>query len=696
MPNYNLNTDRILSLTNRKGLNFSLPREGSGNTTGEFILLCQNCQLEFNFTSIKSCSFSNNGNFLILTPTNTSDLNNNYILWNGYTEQTGQQMEKWNLKEIMIGGPLKDRLSDSIPVARSIQIYMNFFNSTNPNLLITISVICQANLVGASAITNAYALLNKLAPLIPLKDETKQLGGLSNFNLGNLLPQNKSYFVTLMIANRLQFIIMTNVLDIPPDFLTNFISRVMGSQGRYESLVNNYQNNIPNNPPGTIIYFNQNIPVFGSDQAIRCNSNCQQVPANIATPGIGSTSSATAPGAPPPGERPPPTVPGQVSEEVCETVEVEPGAASTTEGKSALKEVTPAADNTILNSVIVTLIIFSMILLVWWITRYFLRYGGGGTNIQRFLSAFGKQNWLVILFWILGVATIVICFILASAFFVENNKKTDENSKQINVLIPVIVGVVVYIISFGVVIYKMPNVEGETSWFNGMKDLGFGTIPSPFSGLTGTPTSPGGPGLPRTTGLSGISGIFGGPAVSSTPALTIPSLQSNQLKLASNFQKLAEQVAQNPNYLKTPEAQNKYKRILKTYSSLSASQQKNIQKEIGPVLSDPFAQNIKALTKKPGVTGPSGQVLGPGISPQEAARILGDSYNKFVKLSTIKPEVKKAIQKLYEADKSYALSKGIPVNANLEKAVTTLPDSGPITPEQLNLLLKIATKNYLK
>jgi hypothetical protein len=172
-------------------------------------------------------------------------------------------------------------------------------------------------------------------------------------------------------------------------------------------------------------------------------------------------------------------------------------------------------------------------------------------------------------------------------------------------------------------------------------------------------------------------------------------LQSNQLKLASNFQKLAEQVAQNPNYLKTPEAQKEYKSMLNMYSSLSAPQQEKIKQEIGPVLSGPFAQNIKSLTKT-GVTGPSGQVLGPGISPQEAARILGDSYNKFVKLSTIKPEVKKAIQKLYEADKSYALSKGIPVNANLEKAVTTLPDSGPITPEQLNLLLKIATKNYLK
>jgi hypothetical protein len=325
MANFTLETNRNTAIQNIPRITFQLPQSTSGAnpSTTIPILFCQiGCQLDFEFKDISSAKLTNDGSYFIITPTDNS---NNYINWNG-SGASGQNMIRFDLKEILFSAPAKD-VVNSITYNRSIQFYMNFVNTTYPNIMIVISIIGQANNVG-NALTDGFVLMNSLTPQIPLKNDTKNITNLKNVNLGKLLPTNKSFFSTLIDTNSIQYISMTRIIDIPQTFLDTLISRVLNGPDDYASKVNKYTQQIPSNPPGTIIFYTENIKPINSDEAIVCNANCDKVVGNasLLQPEFGtSTTITTVRGASNTRSRTISQTPTKVLEEECEEEFIYPG-----------------------------------------------------------------------------------------------------------------------------------------------------------------------------------------------------------------------------------------------------------------------------------------------------------------------------------------------------------------------------------
>jgi len=292
MSNFTLETNRNTAIQNIPRITFQAPQTTTGinRSTTSPIFFCQiGCQLDFQFTNINSATLKNDGTYFTIIP---ADNSNNYINWNG-SGASGQNMIRFDLKEIKFSAPARD-VVNSITYNRSIQFYYTFVNTTYPNIMIVITIIGQANNVG-NALTDGFILLRSLTNQIPLRNETKIVSNLSNVNLGKLLPSNKSFFSTLIATNSIQYISMTRIIDIPQVFLDNLISRIYGDINAYETRVNEYTRQIPSNPPGTIIFYTENIKPINSDQSIVCNANCDQVvgDSSLLIPEFGTTTTQT-------------------------------------------------------------------------------------------------------------------------------------------------------------------------------------------------------------------------------------------------------------------------------------------------------------------------------------------------------------------------------------------------------------------
>ena len=437
MANFNLETNRNTSITKIPRLTFQLPQSTSGSTpsTTSPILFCQvGCNLEFNFTNITSATLKNDRTYFTIIPPDNS---NNYINWNG-TGKSGQNMIRFDLKEIKFSAPAKD-IVGSITYNKSIQFYFTFVNTDYPNIMIVISVIGQANNVG-SAQSDGFILLNELAPQIPTANETKTLSNLKNINLGNLLPSNKSFFTTLIDA----YISMTKIIDIPDSFLNNIISRVVGSQQAYDSKVNQNTQQIPTNPVGTIIYYTENIKSIGSDEAYVCNSNCDRVVGNasLLQPTFGTSSTIRSQTGPTNPLINGGKITGKLPQEECEEEYVFPGTRTNVRIKSAIPSTsidTSKEKNLnysyFLNQIIAPILFSFIIIFCSYIIIVLLERA---TNLTGIMSFFTREFWQVrniglIIFGLIGIFSIVIFSSIGTDMFrkkYNNNDNLEKTEKQ--------------------------------------------------------------------------------------------------------------------------------------------------------------------------------------------------------------------------------------------------------------------------
>lgn len=434
MANFTLETNRNTAIQNIPRLTFQLPQSTSGTnpSTTSPIYFCQiGCQLDFQFTNISSAKLQNNGTFFTITPTDNS---NNYINWNG-SGASGQNMIRFDLKEIKFSAPAKD-VVNSITYNRSIQIYFTFVNTTYPNIMIVITIIGQANNVG-NALTDGFVLMNSLTPQIPLKREIKNISDLKNVNLGKLLPTNKSFFSTLIDTNSIQYISMTRIIDIPQIFLDTLISRVLNGPDDYQSKVNKYTQQIPSNPPGTIIFYTENIKPINSDEAIVCNANCDQVVGNasLLTPEFGK--STTAAGTRAISSKTITKKPANVPAEECEEeylfpgsttkVNVKCGGSSTSADTSNEKnltneEISKSTTQGILIGLFIVLIIAGTILIFLFLTK------AANVNWREIFSPQlwtnpGNIPWIIVTF--IGFLAIFSC--TTAALFKINEETSDKD-----------------------------------------------------------------------------------------------------------------------------------------------------------------------------------------------------------------------------------------------------------------------------
>jgi hypothetical protein len=442
MANFTLETTRNTAFTNIPRLTFQKPQSTTGATpsTIDPILFCQTgCDLEFKFKNIINAKLKNDGAYFTITPPDNSD---NYINWSG-SGKAGFDMIRFDLKEIKIAAPARDVVG-SINYSKSIQIYFSFVNSdeNKRDIMIVISIIGQANNVG-NAQTEGFILLNELTNQIPMRNEIRAVTNLKNVNLGNLLPSNKSFFNTLIDTQKIYYISMARIIDIPENFLNNMISRVVGGQQAYQSKVNQNTQQIPSNPPGTFIFYSENIKTIGSDQAYVCNANCDRVvgDASLLQPTFGSSTDSKIPGT---STRTASGAPGEPTKEVpCKEESVYPGtrtpvkvkpdstpATSTDKStdKSNQKELTkPEVGN------IVVIVAFVGMILV--LTGFILAAMAVASGITSFMGFFSRELWNVpnipfILAGLIGAISVITGVSITIVMIEQENSKSTENEKE--------------------------------------------------------------------------------------------------------------------------------------------------------------------------------------------------------------------------------------------------------------------------
>jgi NADH:ubiquinone oxidoreductase subunit 6 (subunit J) len=483
MANFNLETNRNTAITKIPRLTFQLPQSPSGATVSTTIpiFFCQiGCQLEFEFKNITTAQLKNDREYFTITPTGES---NNYINWNG-SGASGQDMIRFDLKEIKFSAPARDVVG-SITYNKSIQFFFTFVNSTYPNIMIVITVIGKTNNVG-SAQTDGFVLLNELAKQIPIPNEVKTVSNLSNVNLGFLLPSNKSFFSTLISENTIQYISMTKIIDIPDKFLESIISRVLGSPDKYQTIVNNYAQNTPLNPIGTIIFFTENIKPISSDQAYVCNANCDRVvgDASMLQPTFGQSTTTKTPTS---GSTP--TVSGALGgkplQEECEEEYIFPGTRTNVRIKSAsapttstdTSHVSELKRNDVLQSILIT--IFVIVIIVCSILIIIALYKA--TNISGFRSLFSRELWNLpnagwITIGLLGLCSIIIFLAIFldinskqnSIKNIEDSKRTEKEKKIANQkpYIFLIIGLSIFIVCACILAYKARKNSQSSNSFS--------------------------------------------------------------------------------------------------------------------------------------------------------------------------------------------------------------------------------------
>ena len=321
MPNYNNNNTRDNSIDELPRLIFQLPNTDSGTAlpSANPVFFCQSgCAIDYKFSNIRSCQFNNDGRKFTITPTDRTNIN--YIMWNGTDINSGEKMTQFTLQEVYFTAPAKDYLGINRDIlTQSIQCYFVFVNEKYSNLMICVSVIGSVNNLGNAPKSNGFVMMETLATRIPSVNVQSQLNNLNNFNLGTLIPPNKPFFSTL-ITNNIQYIISTEVVDVPISFFSNIVSMVNGGTQLYNAKMNQNRTNIPQNPSTTILFYNENSQMLNDNQNFVCNSNCDLVPGKKITPSIGTVSTTQSTKKP---ARPPRTVSGgELPPEKCETKDV--------------------------------------------------------------------------------------------------------------------------------------------------------------------------------------------------------------------------------------------------------------------------------------------------------------------------------------------------------------------------------------
>jgi hypothetical protein len=360
-------------------------------------------------------------------------------------------------------------------------MYFSFVNSdeNKRDIMIVISIIGQSNNVG-NAQTDGFILLNELANQIPIRNEIRDVTNLKNVNLGNLLPSSKDFFNTLIDTQKIYYISMARIIDIPEDFLNNMISRVVGGQQAYQSKVNQSTQQIPSNPQGTIIFYSQNLKTIGSDQAYVCNANCDRVVGNasLLQPTFGSstdtrmagTSTRTAPGAP-----------GAPAKEVpCEEEYVYPGTKTAVKINSASAPATSTDKSTDKSNEkeltssetthIVYMVFFGICILIG--TGAILYFMAKASGVSSFFGGFfSRELWNVpnipfILAGLIGFLSLVIGVSISMAMYNKeknSENKSEEGSKQ---WIGLIVGLSIWLLCFiPLAIFAYKNKKSSNSSF---------------------------------------------------------------------------------------------------------------------------------------------------------------------------------------------------------------------------------------
>jgi hypothetical protein len=632
MPNYNNNNTRDNSIDELPRLIFQLPNTDSGTAlpSANPVFFCQSgCAIDYKFSNIRSCQFNNDGRKFTITPTDRTNIN--YIMWNGTDINSGEKMTQFTLKEVYFTAPAKDYLGINRDIlTQSIQCYFVFVNEKYSNLMICVSVIGSVNNLGNAPKSNGFVMMETLATRIPSVNVQSQLNNLNNFNLGTLIPPNKPFFSTL-ITNNIQYIISTEVVDVPISFFSNIVSMVNGGTQLYNAKMNQNRTNIPQNPSTTILFYNENSQMLNDNQNFVCNSNCDLVPGKKITPSIGTVSSTQSTKKP---ARPPRTVSGgELPPEKCETKDVwenqptKPKPVKDPSKPDGSTTSSTTGSNNIKNDPTVFAISMSLMTLLCMGTAWFVS--------SKTLNL--KLSFAIIII-IIFIIPIIVGFVVGSNLYYKDNK---------NHWIPYLVGLIIwvaFILPFHFITKKY-NVSNYSSFNLNMSQLT--NKQQPYSGIT----------VP--TGFNQPKQSFFGKMFSSSsqdkstdysPQITVPTAQntepkqsvlgrmfssSSQNKPTNNFPQITVPTAQN-----TKPKQSVLGRMFKKSPESTATVPSSIivPQSISPQSKLSFLSKINPFSKSS--TSPETAQISPADLIKSKTKIIDDiqrtSMNQKKKNSLIK------------------------------------------------------------
>lgn len=518
MPNYNDNDTRDNSIDQLPRMIFQLPNTESGATSPSVnpVFFCQSgCSIDYNFSNIKSCQFNNDGKKFTITPTDTANIN--YIMWNGTDINSGEKMTQFTLKEVYFTAPAKDYLGTNNDfLSQSIQYYFVFVNEKFNNLMICVSVIGSVNNLGNAPKSNGFVMMETLSKRIPSVNVQSQLNNLNNFNLGTLIPPNKPFFSTL-ITNNIQYIIITEIVDVPVEFFANMSTMVNGGTQLYNAKMNQNRTNIPQNPSNTILFYNENSQMLNDNQNLVCNSNCDLVPGKKITPTIGTYTTTQTEKK---NENKLRTVSGaELPPEKCEMEEV--WANQSLKPKSVKDPSKPNGEIKDPNEIEKDPTIFA-------ISMSFMILICIGTGL--FVVPNMSNRLFAILIIIIFISPIIVGFSVGSSLYYKNYK---------NHWIPYLVGLIIWVVF--ILIFKFVNKNSSSNY----SSFNLNTSPTsvkqqPYSGIT-VPT---GFNQPKQSWFSKLfSRSDSIPTANYSPQITVPTglNQPKQSWFSKMFNKSTEQ-----------------------------------------------------------------------------------------------------------------------------------------------------------
>lgn len=533
MPNYNDNDTRDKSIDQLPRMIFQLPNTESGTAlpSGNPVFFCQSgCAIDYHFSNIKSCQFDNDGKKFTITPTDNANIN--YVMWNGTDMNSGEKMVQYTLKEVYFTAPAKDYIGTNNEILnQSIQYYFVFVNEKFSNLMICVSVIGSVNNLGNAPKSNGFVMMETLSTRIPTVDVQSNLGNLNNFNLGTLIPPNKPFFSTL-ITNNIQYIILTEIVDVPVSFFSNMATMVNGGTQLYTAKMNQFKTNIPQNPPTTILFYNENSQLL-DNQNLVCNSNCDLVPAKKITPSIGTYTSSESDKTKEEKKKKKTITGDELPPEKCEMEEVWVNKQT----KPVLKDpskpdgTTPKLDDkdpTVVVALTVSLLIVIVVgTIVWFLKK---------TN----------KNKIVIIILVIGLLCVILGLSVGCSIYVQ---------KPDTYWISYIFGIFAWLIS-GILLYRFKDYDSNGY---GIGFSGFNTAISPTTNKQYSSIN-----VP--TGFNQPNQSFFGKMFSSssqdkptdyTPQITIPTAQNTQPKqsfFSKMFKKNSESTVSVPSAITVPQS----------------------------------------------------------------------------------------------------------------------------------------------
>jgi carbonic anhydrase len=260
--------DRINLIKKQPPINTSSPNK--------HILYCNSsggrCDLNFNY---KNYDEKNPGKIIVQnTDNNYSILINDgsFITYNGFS-LNGIVSDKYYLNEIIFFTPSKN-----INLNKVYDLEANFIHISEDNQrCLIISLFLIVNDSDEFKIKKYYQMAKKLSfnQNFPSKKNTALELNVKNWNFEDFLPDDKSFFNTILDNGIIGMLFLKNPIEIPQLFINKIINII--GLNKFITLKNEIIKNPPINPPYVQLFYSENLPINPFNN-YECDKDCSIKP----------------------------------------------------------------------------------------------------------------------------------------------------------------------------------------------------------------------------------------------------------------------------------------------------------------------------------------------------------------------------------------------------------------------------------